>query len=92
MLLNVNFPRGAAWRARATRLGARVYTDSVHFRHDPRGREYLWIGGLGVHHRESSGSDTEAFDEGVVGITPLVLDLFDGAGTAAAARIAADVA
>jgi 5'-nucleotidase len=76
LLLNVNFPRGSAWQLRATRLGARVYRDDVEFRRDPRGREYLWVGGEGVEHREVAGSDTEAFDQGAVGVTPLVLDLW----------------
>jgi 5'-nucleotidase len=77
LLLNVNFPRGSAWPVRATRLGTRVYTDGVEFRRDPRGREYLWLGGPGgVQHREAPGSDTEAYDQGVVGVTPLVLDLW----------------
>ena len=76
LLLNVNFPAGASWPVRATRLGSRVYTESIEFRRDPRGREYLWIGGTGVEHRAIAGSDTEAFDDGVVGVTPLVLDLW----------------
>jgi len=51
--------------------------DEVEFRVDPRGREYLWIGGPSPgEHRPVPGSDTEAFDEGVVGLTPLVLDLW----------------
>jgi 5'-nucleotidase len=77
LLLNVNFPSGRRWSSRATRLGSRIYTEAVHFRSDPRGREYLWIGGPGVEHRPIAGSDTEAFDEGVIGITPLVLDLWN---------------
>lgn len=76
LLLNVNFPGGSSWPIRATRLGSRVYTESIEFRRDPRGREYLWIGGQGVEHRVIAGSDTEAFDNGVVGVTPLVLDLW----------------
>jgi 5'-nucleotidase len=75
-LLNVNIPVGRNWPVRATRLGRRIYRDEVEFRRDPRGREYLWIGGPGADHRPLPGSDTEAFDEGVVGITPLVLDLW----------------
>lgn len=86
ILLNVNVPPGKNWPLRATRLGRRIYQDAVEFRRDPRGREYLWIGGPGVAHRPLAGSDTEAFDEGVVGITPLVLDLWlrDGADLAEA--------
>lgn len=75
-LFNVNYPPGASWSSAATRLGSRVYRDEVEFRRDPRGREYLWIGGPGAEHRFIAGSDTEAFDQGVVGITPLVLDLW----------------
>lgn len=77
LLLNANIPPGDRWSVRATRLGSRVYVDEVDFRKDPRGREYLWIGGgPGVSHRPVVGSDTEAYDEGVVGVTPLVLDLW----------------
>lgn len=76
MLLNVNFPAGDSWPIRTTRLGRRVYRDEVEFRRDPRGREYLWIGGPGFEHHPESGSDTEAFDAGAVSVTPLVLDLW----------------
>jgi 5'-nucleotidase len=74
-LLNVNVPRGEAWPVRATRLGARLYSEDVVFRRDPRDHEYLWIGGAGVRHAPVPDSDTEAYDEGVVGVTPLTLDL-----------------
>jgi 5'-nucleotidase len=74
-LLNVNIPPGNSWPVRATRLGARLYEEDVVFRQDPRGREYLWIGGAGVRHTHVAGSDTEAHDEGVVSVTPLSLDL-----------------
>jgi 5'-nucleotidase len=75
-LINVNVPKGRQWPLRATRLGRRIYRDEVEFRRDPRGREYLWIGGPGAAHEPVAGSDTEAFDAGVVGLTPLVLDLW----------------
>ncbi|HVU00507.1 MAG TPA: 5'/3'-nucleotidase SurE [Polyangiaceae bacterium] len=87
LLLNVNFPPGAEWPVRSTRLGARVYTDTVEFRKDPRGMEYLWLGGPGAEHRPMPGSDTEAFDEGAVSVTPLLLDLFAGEGAEGTARI-----
>ena len=61
---------------RATRLGRREYADLIEFRRDPRGREYLWLGGPLLAHQHVAGSDTEAFDQGVVGVTPLVLDLW----------------
>jgi 5'-nucleotidase len=89
-LLNVNFPRGDAWAVRATSLGARLYVEEVDFRRDPRGREYLWIGGAGeVRHDHVPGSDTEAYDAGVVGITPLSLDLWAEPSAGFAAEVAA---
>jgi 5'-nucleotidase len=91
ILLNVNVPEGSGWAVRATRLGRRIYRDEVEFRRDPRGREYLWIGGPGAAHEAVAGSDTEAFDEGVVGITPLVLDLWDRGAKERAEALAAGV-
>ncbi len=78
VLLSVNFPR--TWSTmRATRLGARAYEELVDFRKDPRGREYLWIGGPTVKHVHAPGTDTEAYDEGVVSVTPLLMDATDHA-------------
>ncbi len=74
-LINVNVPPGEDWPAASTRLGLRLYEDLVEFRIDPRGREYLWIGGGGVRHEELSGSDTEAYDRGMISVTALQLDL-----------------
>lgn len=91
-LLNVNVPPGAAWPIRATRLGARVYGAEVVFRVDPRGGEYLWIGGSAATHHDSPGADTEAYDERVVGVTPLALDLSDPGGTTWASEVVRRVA
>lgn len=88
VLLNVNIPPGNAWPVRATRLGHRIYRDEVDFRRDPRGREYLWIGGPGAEHRPVIGSDTEAHDAGAVSVTPLVLDLWGQGFTARAEQLA----
>lgn len=74
-LFNVNIPPGQTWGVRPTRLGARLYSEDVVFRKDPRGHEYLWIGGAGVRHDLVPGSDTEAYDEGFASVTPLTLDL-----------------
>jgi 5'-nucleotidase len=87
-LLNVNVPRGWTGEIRATRLGARIYEEVVDFRHDPRGREYLWLGGPGVRHERDPGTDTDAYDDGAASITPLRLDLTDGAGHDVARAIA----
>jgi 5'-nucleotidase len=88
-LLNVNIPPGNAWEVRATRLGARLYTEDVEFRKDPRGREYLWLGGAGdVRHDLVPGSDTEAYDAGAASVTPLSLDGWAPGEAAFAAEVA----
>jgi 5'-nucleotidase len=81
-LINVNVPPGEEWAVASTRLGLRLYEDLVEFRTDPRGREYLWIGGGGVRHEELTGSDTEAYDRGMVSVTSLLLDLTAAEGAA----------
>jgi 5'-nucleotidase len=74
-LLNLNIPVKWNGELRATRLGARIYEEVVDFRSDPRGREYLWLGGPGVRHERDEGTDTDAYDDGVASLTPLLLDL-----------------
>jgi 5'-nucleotidase len=74
-LLNLNVPPNWSGDLRATRLGERIYEEVVDFRFDPRGREYLWLGGPGVRHERDAGTDTDAYDDGVASITPLLLDL-----------------
>ncbi|MBX3201565.1 MAG: 5'/3'-nucleotidase SurE [Labilithrix sp.] len=74
-LLNLNFPREWSGEVRRTRLGARVYEEVIDVRVDPRGREYMWLGGPGVHHDPEPGTDTDAYDEGAASVTPLILDL-----------------
>ena len=86
-LLNLNFPDAWTGGIRGTRLGARIYDEIVEFRVDPRGREYLWIGGPGVRHERDPGSDTDAYDDGYASITPLALDLTDRTGEAVVASV-----
>jgi 5'-nucleotidase len=87
-LLNVNVPRGAKWTVVPTRLGLRLYEDMVEFRTDPRGREYLWIGGDGaVRHEPLVGSDTDAHDAGHVSVTPLLPDLTSAEGSVLTRRL-----
>ena len=77
LLYNINFPRGVAWRVQCTQLGRRLYNDEVEYRRDPRGGEYLWLGGPpGNQHDTMAGTDTAAFDAGSIGITPLALSLW----------------
>ncbi len=87
-LLSLNVPEKWNGELRATRLGARIYDEVVDFRRDPRGREYLWLGGPGVRHERDAGTDTDAYDDGAASITPLVLDLTSHAQAAAAAALA----
>jgi 5'-nucleotidase len=75
ILLNVNFPPKWTGAMRVTRVGVRAYENLVDVRKDPRGRDYLWIGGSGVHHDPDPGADTEAHDQGVASVSPLLLDL-----------------
>lgn len=89
VLLNVNFPAGDRWPVRATRLGLRRYEDVAEFRQDPRGGEYLWLGGSRAVHGEAAGSDTEAYDAGIVGVTPLSLQMWESEQQLMVERIAA---
>ncbi|MDF2694400.1 MAG: 5-nucleotidase SurE [Labilithrix sp.] len=74
-LLNINFPKDWTGEVRRTRLGARLYEEVIDVRRDPRGREYMWLGGPGVRHDPEPGTDTDAYDEDAASITPLILDL-----------------
>ena len=74
-LLNLNVPATWSGEVRRTRLGARLYEELIDVRTDPRGREYMWLGGPGVRHDPDPGSDTQAYDDGAASVTPLVLDL-----------------
>jgi 5'-nucleotidase len=79
-VLNVNLPH-RPWNeirgVRPTRLGTRVYSDSLIAKTDPRGRAYYWIGGQDPVWETAEGTDFHAVSEGYVSVTPLVLDLTD---------------
>ncbi|MCS6898250.1 MAG: 5'/3'-nucleotidase SurE [Myxococcales bacterium] len=76
LLFNLNIPPGSGpWALRSTVLGSRLYADQVVHAQDPQGRDYLWIGGAPEHHENIPGSDTEAHEEGLASLTPLILDL-----------------
>lgn len=75
-LLNVNVPSGEPAGARITRIGRRTYAPGVVEKLDPRGRAYYWIGGDEQAHENVPGSDCNAvFDERLISVTPLHLDL-----------------
>jgi 5'-nucleotidase len=87
-LLNLNIPPGERWQVRATRLGERLYDDEVIYRLDPRGREYLWIGGSNVRHSQGPDTDTAAWDAGEASLTSLTLELSEPLHAALARRVA----
>lgn len=77
-LLNVNLPpvpAGEIKGVRLTRLGRRVYSNSLQAMHDPWGREIYWIGGGSATWAGPEDSDFRAIQEGYVSVTPLHLDL-----------------
>lgn len=76
LLLNVNVPVGDIQGVLLTRLGRRVYEQSVVEKFDPRGRRYFWIAGKPLWQRDS-GTDHAAISKGFISITPLHLDLTD---------------
>lgn len=74
-LLNLNVPLEWNGQVKPARLGSRLYDETLDIRLDPRGREYIWLGGPGVTHEADPGSDTDAFDAGFASLTMLLLDL-----------------
>jgi 5'-nucleotidase len=78
LLLNVNVPEGQPNGYAVTRLGRHSYGNAVVENFDPRGRRYYWIGGNAYQHEDIPGSDCNAiFDEQLISVTPMVLDLTD---------------
>ena len=77
-LLNVNVPavpQGEIEGVRITRLGQRIYRDTLVERQDPRGRNYYWIGGKPPSGLPEDGTDLWALANNYVSITPLHLDM-----------------
>ena len=77
-LLNVNLPAIPADQVKGiklTRLGRRVFSDSLQPMKDPWGREIFWIGGGSAAWSGAEDSDFRAVKEGYISVTPLHLDL-----------------
>jgi 5'-nucleotidase len=74
LLLNCNVPAGPLQGVSFTRLGRRVYKQSVIEKTDPRGRKYYWIAGT-PQWQLATGTDYEAVSTGRISVTPLHLDL-----------------
>ncbi len=79
LLLNVNLPAERYRGVRLTKLGRRVYEQSVVEKVDPHGRKYFWIAGTPKWEVED-GTDYGAIAAGYVAVTPLHLDLTDYRG------------
>jgi len=77
-LLNVNIPH-RPWPAiegvKVTRLGSRIYHDTLVKKVDPRGRDYYWIGGEDPEWESIAGTDFHAVAAGWISVTPMRLDL-----------------
>jgi 5'-nucleotidase len=85
LLLNINIPFlpvDAIRGVRVTRLGTRVYEDTLVRKVDPRGRDYYWIGGEDPVWRPEEGTDFHSVDAGYVSVTPLQLELTDATARA----------
>lgn len=74
LLLNVNVPAGPIQGVSFTKLGRRVYKQSVIEKLDPRGRKYYWIAGT-PQWKRAAGTDFEAISQARISVTPLHLDL-----------------
>jgi 5'-nucleotidase len=77
-LFNVNLPpvdAEAVKGIKLTRLGRRVYSQSVAPMKDPWGRQIYWIGGGEITWTGEPDSDFRAIQDGYISVTPLHLDL-----------------
>ncbi len=79
LLLNVNIPAAPERGFRWTRLGQRIYKQTVVEKRDPKGRKYYWIAGT-PEWQHDEGTDYHAVTSGYVSVTPLHLDLTDYLG------------
>lgn len=77
-LFNVNvppIPANEIGGVKLTRLGRRVFSDSIAKMKDPWGRPIYWIGGGSVTWSAGEGTDIDAIREGFISVTPLHLDI-----------------
>ena len=78
--LNVNIPPLPSSECKGfkvTRAGNRLYGHHAEVHHNPRGKEYYWIGlpALGWMETQGHVTDFEAINDGYVSITPVHLDM-----------------
>ncbi|MFP6730737.1 MAG: 5'/3'-nucleotidase SurE [Alphaproteobacteria bacterium] len=82
VLLNLNFPDvepDDVSGVEACCQGKYKNGDALIERLDPRGRPYYWIGEMRNTEQKTHGTDAEAVERGAISVTPLCLDLTDGA-------------
>jgi 5'-nucleotidase len=70
-------PDGKLKGVKMTRLGTRLYADTLVRKVDPRGKDYYWIGGEDPVWQPEEGSDFHTVDQGFVSVTPMRLELTD---------------
>jgi 5'-nucleotidase len=78
--LNINIPPVPSAECKGfkiTRAGNRLYGHNAEVHHNPRGKEYYWIGLPQLGWMETKGhvTDFEAINDGYVSITPVHLDM-----------------
>ena len=78
--LNINIPpvtKSDCKGFKITRAGNRLYGHNAEVHHNPRGKEYYWIGlpQLGWMETKGHTTDFEAINDGYVSITPVHLDM-----------------
>ncbi len=62
---------------RVTKLGSRVYNNSIVKKTDPRGKDYFWMGGGEPGWNVDEKSDFAAVSGGYISVTPLKVDMTD---------------
>lgn len=79
VVMNVNFPSGAASRVEAVEVTVQGFRDAhrvrAEKRTDLRGRDYYWLGFEGARSEAPEGTDLRAISEGRISVTPLHIDL-----------------
>jgi len=78
--LNVNIPpipKEKCKGFKVTRAGNRLYAHNAEVHHNPRGKEYYWIGlpELGWMDTKGHTTDFEAVNDGYVSVSPVKLDM-----------------
>lgn len=74
-VVNLNAPSNLTEQFQITRLGRRIYRETVEQRLDLRGVPYYWIGGPPVEGLSDEGTDSFVLEHGEISLTHLGLDL-----------------